>query len=90
MLSERPIGKYTGGAYFHQVAAEIAFEGTISESTEVKAVVDPEDIQVGAAREIPIKAYAAIALDAPIHFVMNECAHVLVSKGSLLETGLSV
>jgi len=90
MLAECPIGKDTGGAYFDQVAAEIAFKAALLESTEIEAVVNSEDIQVSAASVIPVEAYAAIALDATIHLVMNEWAHVLISKGSFLETGPTV
>jgi hypothetical protein len=52
--------------------------------------VNPKDLQVFPTREIPIKAYAAITLDASIHLVMNEWAHVLIPEGSLPETGLAV
>ena len=78
--AERFVGKHTGGAYFHQVAAEAAFQAAVPSAPEVHLMVTTQSLQVLAAGIVLVIAHTAITGDAAVHFMIDERTQILIEE----------
>ena len=85
MLLECGVGEDACWADFDQVSGELAFEDTVFGASEVDVVAKAKCIQVVSARVLTIEAYAALALDAAVHLVIDERTKVLIAECSFAE-----
>ena len=78
------VGEDARGADIGQVAGK----GALQRAVPAASVIDPggaaQDAQIGAAGKFAVEADAPVAVDAAVHFVLEERPQVLVVVGSLL------
>ena len=86
MLVECFVCENTRRAYFHKISAELVFQNSVFVLPKIYAVVPAENVQIAAAGVVLVKSYAAVALNASVHFMSEEWAKVLVPISTLLET----
>ena len=84
------VGEHPGRADLRQVAAERVLEGSVLEPAEVGSIARAEDVEVLAAGVLPVEPNAAVALDTPVHLVVEERAEILVPEGPFVEAIVAV
>src|SRR3546814_8885539 len=80
MLFKAFVREYAGGADFNQVSTEFVFKHAVFGTTEIDMIVGAHGIQIGAASIILIKTHTPVAMNAPVHFVIQEGTQVLRSE----------
>jgi len=86
MSLKRFVGKNAGGADLDQIPAEFAFKNAILLAAEIDMIMRGENIEVAAARVVPVKTDATVTGDAAIHLMSHEWTEVLAPERPLLET----
>jgi hypothetical protein len=86
MLLQGLVGKNTGRTDLHQIPAELALKSAILVTPKVDLVAQDERVEIASTRIVAVKARAAVALNAAVHFMVNKRSQVLVVKGSLPPT----
>src|SRR3546814_18239701 len=86
MLFKAFVREYAGGADFNQVSTEFVFKHAVFGTTEIDMIVGAHGIQIGAASIILIKTHTPVAMNAPVHFVIQEGTQVLVLVGALVRS----
>jgi hypothetical protein len=90
MWLECLVRKYSGRTYFDKIAAELVFECPIFAAAVVGNIAGPHHIKVPSAREVTVKAHAAVALYAPVHLMVYKRPEILVVKSTLLPAVFTV
>jgi len=90
MAAKRFIGEHARGTDFSKIAAERIFQNSVLGSPEIDGIMNCEDIEIAPSGVIPIIADAPVALDAAIHFMIEERPQILVPVGSLLESASAI
>lgn len=87
VMLQRFVRENAGGADLDEVSTELAFEHAVFMAAEIHLVMTREDIEVTPACVVTVETDTTVALDAAVHFVINEGAHVLIAVRPFLESG---
>jgi len=85
MLLERLVGEDARRADFDQVAAEFVFQHAVLVPAEIDVIVGRENVEIAPAGEVAIEPNATIALDAPVHLVVDQRTEILVVIRAFVE-----
>src|SRR5208337_1126917 len=87
---KRLVGKNAGRAYLDKIAAEFVLQDAFLMPPEINMMMRRKSAEVATSCVVPVKPDAAVALDAAVHFVINERPHMLIPMGPLFETETAV
>src|SRR5215813_3152131 len=82
--------EYSRRADLHQVSGKFIFEDAVPFTAKKHGIAEPKGMQVMAAGVVAIKTHAPVALDAAVHFMVDERAEVLIAECALVETIASI
>src|SRR5690625_662 len=85
MLFEGFVGKYAGRADLDQISAEFIFEYARFVPAKIDIIVRGEDSEIFPSGVVVIESYTPVALDAAVHFMIDERAQILIVMGSFVE-----
>ena len=85
MFLQGLVGEDSCGADFHEIAAEFIFQSAILEASEINTIMYAKDVEISATGIIAIESDTSIALDAAVHFMVDERAEVLIAISAFLE-----
>ncbi len=77
------VGVDAGRADIHQVSRKRAFELAVRKPAEVETVPDLHGTEISVSGKLLVKPGTAVAMDAPVHFMLNVRSQVLVPIRSL-------
>jgi hypothetical protein len=84
------IGECSCGTDFNQIAAEFTLEHAVRMSPKIHVVMGAEHMEIPATCGVSVEPDAAVTLDAPVHFMVDERPQILVAVGSFFESVFSV
>jgi hypothetical protein len=80
------VGECSGGADFNQIAAEFTLKHAVRMSSKIHMVMGAKHIEIPATSGVSVKPDAAVTLDAPVHFMVDERPQILVAVGPFFES----